>query len=128
METNSESSSDSNYSMDEECNIGDSMSTKGKQTLEEVNNAIVSEEAKELGYEVPSINMEFDSTEQAYEFYNSYAQKIDFSIRKGRLEKTQKGVTQQTKFVCSKEGYRQVDKRTRNVKKSCPITRIGCEA
>ncbi|KAJ4962313.1 hypothetical protein NE237_022252 [Protea cynaroides] len=148
VETNSK------YSGDEECNVHDSTSLNGKQLLDpemsleeetnvqesiehiakgkgrmdDANNALVLKEAQELDYEVPSIGTEFESDEQAYDFYNLYARKIGFSVRKGRSEKTRKGIVRQRTFECSKEGYRRVDRRTLNVRKSRPNTRTGCKA
>ncbi|XP_043713638.1 protein FAR1-RELATED SEQUENCE 5-like [Telopea speciosissima] len=154
METSSESSSTSKYSGDKEGNIPDSTSLNGqgllvpevsleeatniqesleqiakrKERMNDVNDAVVSEEAQELELDVPSIGKVFDSAEQAYDFYNWYAGKIGFRVRKGRSEKTRKGIVRQRTFECSKEGHRKVDHRTRNVRKSRPNTRTGCKA
>ncbi|XP_042497994.1 protein FAR1-RELATED SEQUENCE 5-like [Macadamia integrifolia] len=153
MET-SESSSNSKCSRDKDGNIPDSTSlngqqllvpevsleeenkiresieqiAKGKERMVDVNDALVSDEAQELEYDVPSIGKAFDSSEQAYDFYNWYAGKIGFRVRKGRSEKTRKGIVRQRTFECSKEGHRKVDNRTRNVRKSRPNTRTGCKA
>ncbi|XP_042477748.1 protein FAR1-RELATED SEQUENCE 1-like [Macadamia integrifolia] len=134
METSSESGSD------DECNIIDSMSLNDQQVVfsevpsnvsheeETSRNRYTSKGIQELEIEVPSIGKEFDSTDQAYDFYNLYARKKGFSIRKQRIERTRKGIVRLKRFVCSKEGYRRVDSHTQHVKKSRAITRTGCQA
>lgn len=52
----------------------------------------------------PRIGKEFDNDEQAYDFYNAYAWKVGFSVRKGKLERTRKGIIWERRFVCSCEG------------------------
>ncbi|XP_043713096.1 protein FAR1-RELATED SEQUENCE 5-like [Telopea speciosissima] len=95
--------------------------------MEDVNDALVSKELQDLEYGIPFVNMKFDSDEQAYVFYNSYARKTGFSIRKGLLERTRKSILRKRTFQCSKEGFRRVNKRI-HVRKSCPNTRTGCKA
>ncbi|KAF8389835.1 hypothetical protein HHK36_024354 [Tetracentron sinense] len=77
---------------------------------------------------VPEVDMEFDSEDEAYAFYNKYGGNKGFSVRRGNVEWTSKGVIQSRKFVCSKEGYRQKDRRDGRVKKHRLETRIGCKA
>ncbi|XP_043707888.1 uncharacterized protein LOC122657298 [Telopea speciosissima] len=126
METSRESRSE--MSNEEETNIKESIEQIAKERMDDINDALVSEEAQDLEYEIPSVGKKFDNDEQAYDFYNSYARTHGFSIRRGRSGKTQKGVVWRRIFECSKEGYRKVDKRTLNLRKSRPDKRTGCKA
>ncbi|TXG65423.1 hypothetical protein EZV62_006698 [Acer yangbiense] len=42
--------------------------------------------------ETPILGMVFDNDEDAYEYYNSYARSVGFSVRKQRLNRNKKGV------------------------------------
>ncbi|XP_042494336.1 uncharacterized protein LOC122073773 isoform X2 [Macadamia integrifolia] len=127
MEASSESKSE--MSNGEETNIEESIEQIAKEKrIDGINDALVSAEAQDLEYEIPTVGKEFVSDEQAYDFYKSYARIIGFSIRRGRSGKTQKGVVWRRIFECSKEGYRRVDKRTLNLRKSRPDRRTGCKA
>ena len=56
--------------------------------------------------------MEFDSEEAAYIFYNEYARKMGFSVRKEQVVKNKKtGEVTSRIYSCSKEGYQSKDKR-----------------
>ncbi|KAJ3683519.1 hypothetical protein LUZ60_013746 [Juncus effusus] len=55
----------------------------------------------------PEVGMIFNSEEQAYSFYNNYAQKKGFSVRKGHLGRRRNGSICNRVFLCSKEGTRQ---------------------
>ncbi|XP_058082041.1 protein FAR1-RELATED SEQUENCE 5-like [Magnolia sinica] len=103
---------------------------------QEVRQEVDDEEAKEdvlvntdekLGEE-PKIGMEFSSDDSAYEFYNRYAAKIGFSVRKSWVKKSDKGVLLKRKFCCSKEGQKCEDKRINQPKYYRPITRTQCLA
>nr|XP_023898173.1 protein FAR1-RELATED SEQUENCE 5-like [Quercus suber] len=73
--------------------------------------------------------MEFEENEIAYDFYNEYGRKSDFSIRKEYVNKCKKiGVVTSRRFVCAEEGVRGKDKRDQNVKNPRAKTRRGCEA
>ncbi|XP_027121897.1 protein FAR1-RELATED SEQUENCE 5-like [Coffea arabica] len=54
----------------------------------------------------PELGMEFNSEEDAYKFYNKYAFKMDFSIRKDYLNKDKDGVTTPRRYSCCKEGVK----------------------
>ena len=62
--------------------------------------------------------MPFDSEQAAYDFYNSYGGRIDFSVRKCYVNKSKTGDVISKLFVCNKEGLRDVDKRDPLIKKS----------
>ncbi|XP_010279169.1 PREDICTED: protein FAR1-RELATED SEQUENCE 5-like [Nelumbo nucifera] len=77
----------------------------------------------------PKIGMTFKTVDEAYDFYNTYAGRVGFSIRKDN-----KVVCKRTcqirfcKFCCSREGKRVADKRRINVKNPRAETRCGCMA
>lgn len=53
----------------------------------------------------------FSSIEEAYQFYVNYGSKVGFIVRKKYHKKKTNGVISRAVFCCSKEGFRQVDKR-----------------
>ncbi|CAI9118639.1 OLC1v1020235C1 [Oldenlandia corymbosa var. corymbosa] len=60
----------------------------------------------------PHVGMEFDSAEDAQEFYNLYATQMGFRIRIGQLYRSRvDGSVISRRFVCSKEGF-QANSRT----------------
>ncbi|XP_020250033.1 protein FAR1-RELATED SEQUENCE 5-like [Asparagus officinalis] len=77
---------------------------------------------------VPEIDMEFDSEDKAYEFYNKYAGVVGFSVRKSSSDKSSENITRSRTFVCSREGFRKDKKGAKEVKRPRPETRIGCPA
>nr|GMC68723.1 protein FAR1-RELATED SEQUENCE 5 [Ipomoea batatas] len=80
----------------------------------------------------PFDGMEFESEEAAKAFYNSYARRVGFSTRVSSSRRSRKdGAIIQRSFVCSKEGFRNLnEKRTkdREIKRPRTITRVGCKA
>ncbi|CAH9132543.1 unnamed protein product [Cuscuta epithymum] len=80
----------------------------------------------------PYEGMEFESEEAAKAFYNSYARRVGFSTRVSSSRRSRKdGAIIQRSFVCSKEGFRNLnEKRTkdREIKRPRIITRVGCKA
>lgn len=78
---------------------------------------------------VPKLGMGFDSEDHAYEFYNTYAGKVGFSVRKDYVNRSKiDGAVASRRFTCFREGFRQKDKRDMNVKRPRKETRIGCLA
>ncbi|XP_020258889.1 protein FAR1-RELATED SEQUENCE 5-like [Asparagus officinalis] len=75
----------------------------------------------------PLLGMKFNSHEEAYNYYNSYALLMGFGIRKSSVNysrKTREVVDR--KFVCDKEGYK-----PNSGKIEIPLrreTRVGCKA
>ncbi|KAL7123903.1 hypothetical protein ABFS83_14G013300 [Erythranthe nasuta] len=60
----------------------------------------------------PHAGLEFDSAEEAQEFYNSYATQVGFKVRIGQLYRSRvDGSVISRRFVCSKEGF-QTNSRT----------------
>ncbi|KAK4394292.1 protein FAR1-RELATED SEQUENCE 5 [Sesamum angolense] len=70
--------------------------------------------------------MEFDSEEEAYNFYNEYAKVIGFGIRKHSMHKDASGRIIDRIFCCACQGRRAKDKRDVSVKSHRPETRTGC--
>ncbi|KAK4403573.1 protein FAR-RED IMPAIRED RESPONSE 1 [Sesamum angolense] len=71
----------------------------------------------------------FESDEQAYRFYNKYAELVGFSVRKDWVNRSKvHGRVMSRKFTCSRQGHRKKDKRDVNVKKHRKETRTGCLA
>ncbi|XP_057983297.1 protein FAR1-RELATED SEQUENCE 5-like [Malania oleifera] len=78
---------------------------------------------------VPKLGMGFDSEDHAYDFYNSYAGRIGFSVRKDYVNRSKiDGAVASRRYTCFREGFRQKDKRDMNVKRPRKETRIGCLA
>lgn len=75
----------------------------------------------------PIVGMVFYSEEEAYNFYNSYARKRGFSVRKGHLSRRKDGSVQCRHYMCSNEGKRQPHP-THITKKSRPLERTSCLA
>ncbi|ESW23567.1 hypothetical protein PHAVU_004G058200 [Phaseolus vulgaris] len=79
--------------------------------------------------EVPKLGMGFDSDEHAYEFYNTYAGRVGFSVRKDYVNRSKiDGAVASRRFTCFREGFRQKDRRDMNPKRPRKDTRIGCLA
>lgn len=79
----------------------------------------------------PFIGMEFDSAEDAREFYEMYGRRMGFTIRNNRTRRSLKDNSIiGREFVCSKEGFRagKSTKRENGVFSSRPATREGCNA
>ena len=55
---------------------------------------------------VPEVGMAFDPEEKACEIYNTYAEKVGFSIRKSHSKLREDKTIYQKYIVCSNEGYR----------------------
>ncbi|KAG5550667.1 hypothetical protein RHGRI_015573 [Rhododendron griersonianum] len=76
-----------------------------------------------------SLGMEFESEEDAYEFYNDHARITGFGIRRCYCTNSKKdGIMINRKFVCSKEGEREKDNRSLVVEQPQRETRTKCKA
>lgn len=74
----------------------------------------------------PYIGMQFETIEDAYEKYNSYAKATGFSVRNRGRRKSKKDDKLISKwFCCSKEGWK---KENENVVNPRPSIRTGCQA
>ncbi|KAI3870848.1 hypothetical protein MKX03_013739 [Papaver bracteatum] len=85
------------------------------------------ESIEEAMYENPKIGMIFNKIDEAYEYYNRYARKIGFSVRKQRSNRNRsdRSKIHRVLLVCSCEGvYRKV----RTPKKKRPERRFECKA
>ncbi|KAK8914425.1 Protein FAR1-RELATED SEQUENCE 5 [Platanthera zijinensis] len=73
--------------------------------------------------------MEFNSDEEAYQFYNEYGRQGGFSIRKHYQTHSRKdGVLNNKRFVCSKEGERANMRNENAVCSKVKLTRTKCKA
>ncbi|XP_038975003.1 protein FAR1-RELATED SEQUENCE 5-like [Phoenix dactylifera] len=82
---------------------------------------------------IPKLGIEFETEQEAYDFYNNYARAVGFSIRrsKGQYEKGNQDDLRKwldRVFYCSCQGLRGNDKRDDDVKRHGPETRCGCLA
>ena len=53
--------------------------------------------------------MEFETEDNAYKFYNTYAFSVGFSIRKSSVHKDSLGKVKTRTFCCSCQGHREED-------------------
>ncbi|XP_038981617.1 protein FAR1-RELATED SEQUENCE 5-like isoform X5 [Phoenix dactylifera] len=75
----------------------------------------------------PEVGMVFHSEDQAYLFYNRYAHRKGFSVRKGHLGRRKDGTVRNRVFLCSNEGSRQ-EHSTHMTKKPREAVRTNCMA
>ncbi|XP_020254947.1 protein FAR1-RELATED SEQUENCE 5-like [Asparagus officinalis] len=119
----------SHTSKDSEANT----SPRANQASEEVEknndatNELDTSESADGSHVDPQIGMKFHSQEQAFKFYNSYAKRKGFSVRKGHLSRRKDGSVRDRHFLCSNEGYRR-EHRTHITKKPRPLERTNCMA
>ncbi|ONK62280.1 uncharacterized protein A4U43_C07F2280 [Asparagus officinalis] len=71
---------------------------------------------------------EFETEDEAYEFYSMYAGRIGFTVRRASMTLSAESVITRRMFVCSREGFRENKKGSKRVKKPRPETRTGCPA
>ncbi|XP_059635867.1 protein FAR1-RELATED SEQUENCE 5-like [Cornus florida] len=77
----------------------------------------------------PRIGMKFETEEKACDFYNSYAGRVGFSIRKEYFNKCKKtGKLSSRLLTCCKEGFWGDDIQDSNTKTPRAETRTGCPA
>ena len=69
----------------------------------------------------PEVGMNFESEEEAFEMYNTYAGNVGFSVRKSNTKRRVDGTISQKYIVCSSQGHRQTES-------SKDTTRTGCDA
>ncbi|XP_072993531.1 protein FAR1-RELATED SEQUENCE 5-like isoform X1 [Typha latifolia] len=75
----------------------------------------------------PEVGMVFHSEDKAYMFYNKYAHRKGFSVRKGHLGRRKDGTVRNRVFLCSNEGSRQKHC-THMTKKPREAVRTNCMA
>lgn len=74
----------------------------------------------------PRIGKQFNTWDEARDFWNDYGGKIGFNIRTEYLNKSKDGMVLSGRFVCSKEGFRKPDKRDCLTTNHRLETRTGC--
>ncbi|KAG5521068.1 hypothetical protein RHGRI_033580 [Rhododendron griersonianum] len=109
---------DAKGSSSEECNVIKDKDDGCKEYKEEL-----------LKEHTPRIGMEFESEEDAFQFYDEYGRIMGFSIRRDYHTKSKKdGHMTNRKFVCHKEGQKEKDKRCHTVIQRRRETRTMCGA
>uniref|UniRef100_J3KXX0 SWIM-type domain-containing protein n=1 Tax=Oryza brachyantha TaxID=4533 RepID=J3KXX0_ORYBR len=98
---------------------------------------IIADEVAHGDKSQPYVGMEFSTPEEAYTFYNDYAYRVGFSVRKSSKTKNRDGVSS-VRFVCNKEGFSDSQKKKkkpigsvndqRTPEKEKGMTRTGCKA
>lgn len=73
----------------------------------------------------PEIVMEFFLEEDAYNFYNMYAWKMGFSIRRSNAHKDMSGQILDQIFYCLRQGKRPTNKQDIIVDTHCAISMCG---
>ncbi|KAK1279828.1 Protein FAR1-RELATED SEQUENCE 12 [Acorus gramineus] len=71
--------------------------------------------------------MQFDSAEEANNFYTQYNKQVGFRIQKNST-KTVNAIIQKRQYVCSREGFRKNDRLEKSVRVQRAETRCGCHA
>ncbi|KAF0936065.1 hypothetical protein E2562_038522 [Oryza meyeriana var. granulata] len=77
---------------------------------------------------VPKVGMTFNSENEAYDFYNSYARNVGFSIRKNHTKTRADGSLCSKYFLCSNEGQPVASTAQPGRKKKRASTRSDCKA
>ncbi|KAI8551016.1 hypothetical protein RHMOL_Rhmol06G0152000 [Rhododendron molle] len=78
---------------------------------------------------LPCVQMEFESEQEAYDFYNEYARISGFCVRRHwRTLSKIDGILIARMFVCNKEGQKEIDKRSLVVEQPHKETRTNCLA
>jgi zinc finger SWIM domain-containing protein 3 len=86
---------------------------------------------------IPYVGMRFSSLEEAFKFYNDYALRVGFSVRKSSQTISKQGLSSK-RFVCSKEGLGKREKnmempieslnKQKTPEKEKGFTRVQCKA
>ncbi|KAM0850273.1 hypothetical protein ACQ4PT_053205 [Festuca glaucescens] len=81
----------------------------------------------------PVIGMRFDTWEDGMAFYKAYAHEVGFSVRTWTTHKDDDGVPVWKRFVCSRQGWREVSQGAQDSERTKPkrkfkLSRCGCEA
>nr|GLL41829.1 protein FAR1-RELATED SEQUENCE 9-like [Ipomoea trifida] len=86
--------------------------------------------------ETPYVGQQFKTVEEAILFYQAYARAVGFDVRHGTMRKTREGKVAIKYMVCSREGFKPVNKPKNNAKGVCTkqkkrrrvSKRVGCKA
>ncbi|XP_020262384.1 protein FAR1-RELATED SEQUENCE 5-like [Asparagus officinalis] len=89
-------------------------------------------EDDQISDDIPFEGKEFQTDNDAYNYYNAYAKKIEFGIRKDTFEKSKKASREilSRTFVCDKAGRKRasIENASGLIINHRPKTRIGCGA
>lgn len=106
---------------------GDGVSNSSGVKSTEAADALLTLEAADISQLEPKVGMVFHSEEQAFKFYNSYAKRKGFSVRKGHVSRRKDGSIRDRHYLCSNEGTRK-EHRTHVTKKPRALERTNCFA
>lgn len=76
----------------------------------------------------PQLNMTFSGEEEAQKYYEEYAMKMGFKVRRGKGQLSSNGSLRKKTFLCTKEGLRSKKPLTDMKKYTRKETRTGCKA
>jgi zinc finger SWIM domain-containing protein 3 len=75
---------------------------------------------------IPKVGKLFNTWEDAWKFWNDYGAKRGFNVRRQYHNKNKDGIISSARYVCSKEGVRQPDKRDHLIVNHRLETRTEC--
>ncbi|KAK4260744.1 hypothetical protein QN277_003822 [Acacia crassicarpa] len=78
----------------------------------------------------PSLDLEFNNIEEAWEFWRAYGKRIGFGVRKQSFNKSRKDKSKYSSYlyVCRKEGVKKPDIHNVKTRKPREETRTDCKA
>uniref|UniRef100_A0A2N9FI68 Protein FAR1-RELATED SEQUENCE n=1 Tax=Fagus sylvatica TaxID=28930 RepID=A0A2N9FI68_FAGSY len=88
----------------------------------------INEGNREFKSLVPEIGMSFSCEQEAHKFYQKYATKMGFKVRKGKVQRLSNGSLRKRYFFCSQEGFRSKKQPTKKTTYTRKETRTGCNA
>ncbi|KAK2654094.1 hypothetical protein Ddye_013950 [Dipteronia dyeriana] len=79
--------------------------------------------------QVPELGMKFSTEEEAYKFYYTYAKRIGFKVRKGKVNRLSNGTIRKRFLYCTREGFKCSKEAAKTTAKyHRKETRTGCPA
>ncbi|KAJ4830530.1 hypothetical protein Tsubulata_029607 [Turnera subulata] len=98
------------------------------ETQADSNFDVNQEEAQISNFQLPRLGMVFPSEEGAFKFYQNYADKMGFSVRKGKVQRLSDGTITKRHFLCSRQGFRSKKQSAKMTKYKRKEARTGCGA
>uniref|UniRef100_A0A2N9H879 Protein FAR1-RELATED SEQUENCE n=1 Tax=Fagus sylvatica TaxID=28930 RepID=A0A2N9H879_FAGSY len=109
---------------------GEEIVSSESNGFETISESIVSmnDGNREFKSHVPEIGMSFSCEQEAHKFYQKYATKMGFKVRKGKVQRLSNGSLRKRYFFCSQEGFRSKKQPTKKTTYTRKETRTGCNA